>query len=113
MKKIQTSDLFSAMRVIKIANIKEELKPIVKKASEKNADVEDVGLEAIITIMESLCAKNAEVALYEFLGNLFEMQSSEVGKLDLNELVEKINELVQENDLKSFFSLLSNMIGKK
>jgi len=113
MRKLQSSDLFATLRVIKKANLKEEIKPIIKKASEGEMDLKDVGIEGMLGVVEILTEKKAEKAIYEVLAGPFEITVDEVEKMDLIELAENLETLAQENDLKRFFTLLAGLTSKK
>lgn len=67
MRNLTTADLFSAMRIIRAANIREDIKPVLRRAAEGKADVQNVGIDSILSFIEILSARNAEAAIYEFL----------------------------------------------
>lgn len=110
MRLLKSKDLFAAMRVIKTAKIREELKTIMKKAGEKNADPADVGMEVFLMIIEALSEKKAERCLYELIAGPAEMKPEEVEELPLDELIIIIKTIAAENDLKGFFTTLSGLI---
>lgn len=113
MRKIQTSDVFNAMRLIKKANLKEEVKPILKRIATGEFNIEDAGIEGIISFVEILSEKKSEQAIYEVLGGPFEMEAKEIERMDLNDFAETLEQLGKDNDLKRFFTLLAGLIGKK
>lgn len=113
MRKLQTSDLFSALRLIRKANLKEEIKPILKMAGSGQMEVEDVGIEGILSVIEILSEKKSEQAIYEVLSGPFEMEPEQIEKMDLCTLVERLETLARENDLKRFFTLLAGLNSKK
>lgn len=113
MRKLRTIDVFSAMRILQKANLKEELKPFIKKVAEGKSTLEDVGIEGILTVIEILSEKKAESAIYEFLANPFEMTPKEVENLELSELSSNLCEMAKENDIKAFFTSLSSLITLK
>lgn len=113
MRKLQTKDLFNLMRIIGKANLKEEIKPVLKMAAEGKMSVEDVGIEGFLTIMEILTVRKSEQAIYEVLSGPFEMKAKEIEELGIDKLLKMLGELSKENDLKNFFTILSNMITKK
>lgn len=115
MKRLGITDGFAALRIIKKANIKEELKPFIEKcATEKGkVKVEDIGIEAVLTLIEILTEKKAEYALYEFLAAPFEMSVEDVSKMDLAEFIKSIMELAEMSDLKDFFTSLRTLIISK
>lgn len=113
MRKLQTSDIFNTLRLIKKVDLKEELKPVIKMAADKELKIEDVGITGILSVIEILTEKKAEQGMYEILAGPFEMTAKEVEKLELDELVINIETLAKENNLKRFFSLLAGLISKK
>ena len=113
MRKLQTKDLFNFARAISKANLKEEIKPILKLAAEGNMSVEDIGIEGFLTVMEILTAKKSEWLIYEVLASPLEISPEEIEAMELDKLITMFGEFSKENDLKNFFILLSNMIIKK
>lgn len=113
MRKLNTSDVFSALRVIKAANIREEIKPVLKRAAAGELSIEDVGIDGILSVVEMLAEKRSERAIYEFLASPFEMTADDVSQLDIMELAERVQELGKENDLKRFFTYVSGILTKK
>lgn len=113
MRKLQTRDVFNALRLIKKAELKEEIKPVVRLAADGNLDIADIGIEGVLTIIEIFTEKKAESAIYDFLAGPLEKDASEVEQMELMELVESLKQLSEENDLKVFFTILSGMITKK
>lgn len=110
MRKIQTTDLFNALRMIRKANLKEDIKPILKMAGSGDLKVEDVGISGILAFIEILSEKKCEQAIYEVLAPIFEVDVKDVAKMDLIELVENLQTLAKENDLKRFFTLLAGTV---
>jgi len=113
MRKLQTQDVFAAMRAISKADLKEEIKPLLKKASAGEVNVEDVGIEGILGLIEIFSQNKSEKAIYEVLAGPFETTAKEVEQMDLLILVENLEMLTKENDLKRFFTLLAGLITKK
>lgn len=113
MQKIKTADLFKAARLVQKSNMKEELKPIIKIAASESVDVADLGIEGMLTIIETLSQKNMEDAIYDLLSGPFEMTPEDVGNMELEELAEKLEVLAKENNLKGFFTHLSSLITSK
>lgn len=113
MRKLNTSDIFAALRLIRAANLREEIKPLLKRVSEGSASVEDVGIDGIISALEMLAEKKAERAIYEVLSGPLEISPDEVGALDILEFAQKIEQIAKENDMKAFFGYVSDILGKK
>lgn len=114
MRKLNTSDVFAFARIIKASGMREELKAIIRDISSKeNWDVEEIGMDSVLAIMEALAEKKSEAAICEMLAGPLEMSAEEVQTLELPELAECIRQLISENDLKSFFSFVSGIVTKK
>lgn len=113
MRKLKTTDVFTALRIIKKANIREELKPVMLSVAEKvangTADVSDIGLDGVLAVLEALSEKGAEQGIYEFLAGPFECTPKKVADMELALLIKNLQELAEENDLASFFHSLSGM----
>lgn len=112
MRKLNTSDVFALARVIRASGIRDELRPLIRRASESNAPVEDVGIDGFMTIMEALAERKAENAIYEALSGPFEVSAEDIANMPLPQMVEKLSALAQENELKSFFGYVSGILGK-
>lgn len=113
MKNLETTDLFKALRLLKITNLKEELKPLLKQAGEGKVDVTSLGIETILKVLEAFGGANAENALYDLLSGPFEMKAEEIGKMDVTELIPKIQQLYSEGNLKVFMKQLDGLISMK
>ncbi len=101
------------MRIVRKANIKEELKPIIEKAAKKGADAGNIGIEAFLTIIEALSEQGAEKQIYFFLAGPFEMDPNEIENLELDKLQELFEQLGAENDLMGFFGSLLGLMNTK
>lgn len=110
MRKLQTRDLFNAMRLIEKAGIKEEIKPIIRRAQRKEADATEIGMEVIIKISQILIREESEKAFYDFLSGPLEMEAREVEEMNLEELVGNLKKVAEGDNLKFFFTTLQNLI---
>lgn len=113
MRRLQTSDIFSAVRVIKKAGLKEELKPVMEMAAKGKVRIEDVGMEAMLTIVEAFANKNAEDSMYELLSGPLERPLEEIKTMGLVELAEELKALAEVSDIKAFFTVLSATMRKQ
>ena len=113
MRKLKGTDLFNTLRLIKKANLKDELLPVIKQLTASGMSVEDMGITGFLTIIEILTERKAEQGIWEVLAGPFEMKPDEVAGLDLLDLAEKMEQLAEENDLKRFFTMLSGLMQKK
>lgn len=110
MRKINTQDVFAAVRAVKTAGLREELRPVIKDASEKGLSVEEIGIDGLLTIVEAMTAQKSENAIYEVLSGPLEMPVEQIAKMPFDELLELLLRLSQENDIKRFFTLASRLI---
>lgn len=114
MKKLKTSDLFAALRVVSAAGLRTELKPILVKASKgEKVDVGDIGVDAALAIMEGAAKTGTERALYEFLSKPWEVPADEIAELDIKAFIGKFKEMAEVNDLGAFFGELARSISTK
>jgi len=113
MRKLKTTDVFEALRLIKKANLKEELRPVIASVAEGSMSIENIGISGILSVVEIFTEKKAEKAIYEFLSGPFEMTVAQIEDLPLAELAKNFVALAEENDLKNFFGILQAMSTKK
>lgn len=113
MRKLKTADIFSFARVIKASGIREDVVDYLQKISaQEDADIEKVGINTILMIIEALSEHKAETAIYVALGPIFEKTPKEVEDMPPAELFALLKQLAEENDLSSFFASLSGILGK-
>ena len=115
MRKLITADVFAFARVIKASGMREQLTSFVRKlaAQDKTLDVESVGYEGILIMIESLAERKAETALYEALAAVAEMKPDEVKNLPPAEFFGLFKQIAEENDVGAFFGSVSGILGKK
>ena len=112
-RSLATNDLFKAVRTIKASGLREDIKPLLQRASEGNADVQSIGIDAIMTVIGVMAEKNVEEDLYDFLSGPFEMEPGVIAQMNILDLCDHIQWLWEEGNLKTFFGRLSNLIGTK
>ena len=103
MRKLNTSDLFSAMRMIKKCKLKDTIKETILTIDKKQ-DVEATGFDLIFGIIEAMSEENCEKEFYNFLSKPFEMTPQEVEKLEIDNLIKGIKEIADLESWKSFFT---------
>lgn len=113
MRKLKTADVFVALRAIKSAGLREELKPVLSRAASGEMSVEDVGIDGFLSLLEMLSERKAEQAIYEVLAGPIEVEAKAVADMDLPDLAACLKQIAQENDLKSFFGYVSGLLGKR
>ena len=114
MRKIITADVFAFARVIKASGMREQLTAFIRKlaAQGKELDVEAVGYEGLLVMIEALAERKAENALYEALGSIAEMKPSDIQNLPPAEFFKLFKDISEENDIKAFFGYVSGILGK-
>lgn len=101
MRKINTADTFAAMRVIKAAGVKDEIKKIAldiedkrkKKIKFTSEMQKQMGAELFFSIIDGLAEKKAELLMYDLLAGPLEMDPKDIAELPIQDLFEKIAEL--------------------
>lgn len=113
MRNLKTSDLFSFARVIKASGVREELTDYIQRLSvQDNPDVNKIGFNTMLMIMEALSEKKAERAIYEALAPVFEMTVDQVQDLPPKDLFDMLKRLAEENDLANFMGSVFGTLGK-
>lgn len=115
MRKLITADVFAFARVIKASGMREQLTAYVRKlaAQDEKLDVEAVGYEGMLVMIEALAERKAETALYEALAAIAEMKPDEVKNLPPADFFRLFKEIAEENDVEAFFGYVSDILGKK
>lgn len=112
MRKLVTTDVFEALRLVKKSGLKEELAPLIKDIAQKGTSAIDSGIMGILTVVEIFAENKCEQMIYGLLAGPFEMKPEEVAGLELDVLAEKLEQLGKENDIRRFFTVLSGLLSK-
>ena len=114
MRKLNIKDAFTLARIIKKADIKEEIADfanriaVKKNGKDETVNTEAVGLEFVITLITSLSNKETEQEFYSLLADIRgDITADEVSKLSIPEVLSDVKKIIRENDIKSFFTSLS------
>lgn len=107
MKNLSGANLFEAMRLIKEAGIREEVKTLADKITD-GASVNEVGLELLLTLSEKLSEKKIEHLFWELISKNFEMSPEEVKNLDLFDLLEGLMKIADVDRWKAFLNLATH-----
>nr|DAN07747.1 MAG TPA: hypothetical protein [Caudoviricetes sp.] len=114
MRKLSIKDAFTLARIIKKADIKEEIADfanriaVKKNGKDETVNTEAVGLEFVITLITSLSSKETEQEFYSLLADIRgDITADEVSKLSIPEFLDNVKAIIRENDIKSFFTSLS------
>ncbi|MEG0297423.1 MAG: hypothetical protein RR620_11960 [Clostridium sp.] len=113
MRKLVTSDIFVAGRLIKKLDLKDRLKSIYQGSktvdSENDEAVEAIGIEVMYSIFEECTTKQMESAIYEFLSRPFEKSTKEIEEMELDKFFEMVGLLAKENNLLGFFKQVAKL----
>lgn len=110
MRKLALKDAFSAARIMKKADIKTEIVKFsdqIMSRKKKETKVEEIGLEFVVTMIASVSDKTIEDEIYDLLADITGMSADEVKNSDFTAVKKIISDIVNENDLKSFFRSVS------
>ena len=113
MRKLQTTDIFAMARIIRASGVRDELRVIIQNVAERGLSAAAVGIDGFLVILEAAAEKRTENAIYEALSGPFEVEAAAIATMDLDELADRFNQLVRENNLQRFFDLVSRILGKK
>lgn len=116
MRKLNIKDAFTLARIIKKADIKEEIADfanriaVKKNSKDETVNTEAVGLEFVITLITSLSNKETEQEFYSLLADIIGgITADDVSELSIPEVLDNIKTIIRENDIKSFFTSLSTL----
>ena len=143
MRKLGLKDAFSLARIIKAAGIRKEIIEFADQIKEEQKEekerqereraeaisqdireeqeeqdtestlVEKVGFKFFLVVMEACCEEKIEKKVYALYADIKGVTPEEVSILGFAEIKADIAELMEVNDLKSFFSSLSALMSKQ
>lgn len=108
MRKLQTSDAFLLARIIKQANIKQTMSDVIKAKSE-DTNVESLGIDIVMTIVEACGNEKIEVMLYDLLAGITERAADDVKSQSIEVTIEQISQIIKENNISNFFKLAGRL----
>ena len=76
-------------------------------------DLESVGFEFLLTLAESISDEAIEKKIYTLYADIKGISADDVPLLGFAEIKSDIKELVDQNDLKSFFTSVSALMSKQ
>lgn len=120
MKQLATSDVFAAMRIVKAAQLSDEVArmgALVKSGHKVN--MEEVGLQFVFRCIEKCAGTEAEKAIYNFLGNILDIEPKKIAATDPFELFDLLTEYKaqffdgEENQKRvaSFFGCVAKLMS--
>lgn len=115
MRGLQTSDIFSAVRVLTKIGVREEIKEVAKQAEEsKGKKIQiDFGFDLMFGIIEKAAEQRAENEIYCFIADLFECSPDEVKKMNPVQMFKNLLEVANVEEWKDFFDYVRRLIMKK
>ncbi len=113
MRKLALKDAFALARIIKAANVKKEIIAFASdiRARGEEINAEAVGMEFLATLVESCADKNVEQQLYALYADLKGTDIHTVAEYGFETVKADVKELVEQNDLKSFFQSASALMS--
>lgn len=139
-RKLNTADVFNFCRLVKAAEVREQLRAIVAKAAKQKEeykaakkaaeearkagkevddpeppellDVTQVGVDGVLAIVEAAVEPKAEALTYKFLSGPLECTPEDVAAMELEELIKALREIAEANNLENFFDSASGILGK-
>lgn len=99
MKKLTGKHVFAMAKIIKAANLKEELGEIIAK-SQGEQNIEKIGIEGMMAVITACGNDQVEQRVYELLDDVFEAKTAD---MSLEAIALNFKQLAQENNLMSFF----------
>lgn len=118
MRKLCLMDAFAVARIIKTAELRQEIVAFATEMQTRNEagdtgmNVEKIGFEFIITLISAAANTKVEEEIYKLYANIKDCDPDEVKKLSFEEVKADITQLIEENDLKNFFQSASSLISK-
>ena len=113
MRKLNTADVFAMARIVRASGLRDDLREVILRVSEKGLSTAAVGIDGMLVVMEAVAEKKAESAIYEALAGPFEIPAADIATMELDVLLDNLKQLAEANDLKRFFDLVSRILGKK
>ena len=100
MKKLTGKHVFAMAKIIKAANLKEELGEVIAKAQSQEISTEKVGIEGLMTVINACGDDKVEQRVYDLLDDVFEAKTAD---MSLEVIAANFKQLATENNLMSFF----------
>lgn len=122
MRKLRTTDVFAGMRLVKKAGLKETVQRIAALAKERKREeseegegvnIEELGIDMVLGIIENLAEVGAEQKVYEFLAGPLEKTVEELKNMEVLELIEMMKsykEVENVDGWKAFFQSLLRLM---
>lgn len=114
MRKLNTADVFALARIVRASGVRTELIRLIQKVQHQDKpDLEAVGIEGIMVILEAMAEPGAEQKIYAALAGPLEVDAAALAQLPPQAFFHLVQELARENDLKAFFAWVSGILGRR
>lgn len=114
MRKLNTADVFALARIVRASGVRKDLVNLIQRLQQQDKpDLEAVGIEGMMVIMEAMAEPYAEQKIYTALSGPLEMDADDLSHLPPQEFFYLVQQLAKENDLQAFFSWVSGILGRK
>ena len=108
MRKLNTSDLFKVLRIMRIAKVDKEIQDIINGIGDDDTSEREIGVKAVVACVMSV--PEAESEIYDLIGGIADR--NDVDTMPLDEFFALIGDIAKANDLKSFFGSALRMNGQ-
>lgn len=114
-RKLRTSDLFSAMRMINKTGIRDEVVRLANDANKKAFNEREAGVELVLNVIANCGDEGAEKAIYAFLSGVLEHTPAELAEMELDEFTSELIEAIEINReiLVDFFKQAAALAKKR
>lgn len=108
MRKLNISDAFKVARIIRTADLKDNIMSFAKEIKSRRGkgeklSTEDIGLEFIVTMVSAMSLQKVEEQFYELYADLKGVSVDDIKTTDFATFKSDIKLLMKENDLQDFF----------
>lgn len=112
MRKISTEDVFKMARLLKYGNIIQNIKDAYAEGHKKDADTEQVGINAFMDILCSCSEAKVENQFYELMAGICEKTPDAIKNQSLEATIEDVKAICRENNIVNFLKFAANTSSK-
>lgn len=114
MRKLGLKDAFALARIIKAADMRREIVAFAAEIRDKGEkNIEAIGLEFFVAMITAAADEAVEKKIYALYAGLKNVTPEEVSNYDFATIKNDLKELIERNDLKSFFQSVSALMSKQ
>lgn len=113
MRKISVGDAFKAARLIKHSGLKELFIEIYNSSLSTERTEESqkkLGIDVVFSVLDALAESKVETEFYELIEGI--TGKTDMANMPIEEFMDDLNQIIAENDIKSFFTSVLRMVGK-